>query len=370
MSVKQINTGRLLKLFQDMVDIYSPSGKEEELTRYLAEYLEGSGLSVVLRSVDESRYNLEISAKRARPEILFLGHIDTVPAFDIEQYEFSEEHGICYGLGTADMKGGCAALIEAFLTAQEGSFLPKSVMLSLVVGEEENGDGTEALLEAYRFTYALVAEPTGNQPCISHYGYIEMVLNLLGYRKHAAMSDVETHAIRTMLRLLLKFEEHIDQSLHEIVLNIRDLNSSESGFAVPDRCSAALDLHVPPDVAVAEYAEELKAFFHDYLSQSAVTGYEIDLPFIASGYGIEEGDEFVSMIKEVYRSMKMAWSPEAFKSHSDANLLRDAGCTPVIIGPGLLSVAHTRDEQVELDQVVCAAQLYTNILKALHENQA
>nr|MDA3835665.1 M20/M25/M40 family metallo-hydrolase [Spirochaetales bacterium] len=204
MSGKKVDQKRLFSLFRDMVDIYSPSGKEEEIVSFLVEYLEGSGLNVMLRPVDETRYNLEISAHRSHPDILFLGHIDTVPAFDIEQYELTEEDGKCYGLGTADMKSGCAAMIEAFVTASKKGFLPDNVMLSLVVGEEENGDGTEALMEAYRFSHALVAEPTNLQPCTSHYGYLELIISLFGYRRHAAMSDMETHAIRTMLRLLLR----------------------------------------------------------------------------------------------------------------------------------------------------------------------
>ncbi len=37
MEKRHIQTDRLHSLFRDMVDIYTPSGKEEEQTRYLAE---------------------------------------------------------------------------------------------------------------------------------------------------------------------------------------------------------------------------------------------------------------------------------------------------------------------------------------------
>jgi acetylornithine deacetylase len=365
MGKREIDRDRLYSLFQEMVDIYSPSGKEEELTRYLAEYLDGTDLGVVLRPVDETRRNLEISAKRAVPDLLFLGHIDTVPAFDIEEYEFSEEEGVCYGLGTTDMKGGCAALIEAFLSAEEGGFLPRNVMLSLVVGEEESGDGTEALLEAYQFKHALVAEPTAMIPCSSHYGYVEMVLSIFGYRRHAAMSNLDTHSIRAMLRLLLQLEERIDGLDQDSVLNIRDLHSSESGFAAPDRCSASIDLHLPPDKDVKAYAQELDAFFRDYLDAGSVTGYEIEMPFATDGYQIEKDNYLLKKTEEVFRGLSLAWEPGAFRSHSDANLLRDAGCSPLILGPGYLAAAHTRDEFVEFDQVAQAAQVYTDLLAAL-----
>jgi len=362
---KSADSRRLHDLFRDMVDIYSPSGKEEEIVQYLAEYLEGSDLSVVLRSVDETRYNLEISAKRAVPEILLLGHVDTVPAYDIEQYDFSEEDGICRGLGTADMKGGCAALVEAVMTAAEGGFMPDNVLLSLVVGEEETGDGTEALLEAYRFTDALVAEPTGLQPCTSHYGYMELILTLSGYRRHAAMSDKSSNAIRAMLRLLLQLEDKIDAYERDTVLNIRDLHSSESGFAVPDSCSAAADLHLPADVDVKRYAEDLRRFLTSILDDSQVNDFSIEMPFIANGYSIDSGDLLVRSLASVYADSALPWKPGAFKSHSDANLLRDAGCAPVILGPGMLSAAHTRDEHAPYSQVLQAAEIYIKLLRTL-----
>jgi acetylornithine deacetylase len=356
---------RVYQLFKDMVDIYSPSGKEEEIVSFLVEYLDGTDLNVMLRPVDETRYNIEVSAKYAQPDILFLGHVDTVPAFDIEQYGLQYEDGKCYGLGTADMKSGCAAMIEAFISAAEHEVLSKRVMLSLVVGEEENGDGTEALLSANRFSHALVAEPTNMQPCTRHYGYMEILLNLFGYRRHAAMSDLYTHAARTMLRLLLRLERFIEESKNDAVLNIRDLHSSESGFAVPDSCSSSLDLHLPPGVDVAAYAQQLRTYIDSYLEQSSVNGYEIDMPFVTDGYTVSDDDLIVRTAMDVFSTLHKPWEDAAFRSHSDANLLRDAGCYPLMLGPGSLAAAHTRDEYIELNQLYAASEVYAHMLARL-----
>jgi acetylornithine deacetylase len=365
MQRRQINEERLFSLFSDMVNIYSPSGKEEELVRYLVEFLEGTGLSVGLLPVDESRSCLEISSPGAEAKTLFLGHIDTVPAYDTAQYQLSVEGDRCIGLGTADMKGGCAALLEAFISAAEDGALPESAMLALVVGEEENGDGTKALLEKRSFTRALVAEPTGVRPCTSHYGYMEMVLTLFGSRRHAAMSQLEYHATRSMLRLLLKLEDRIEKTEEELILNIRDLHSSESGFAVPERCSAALDLHLPPGMSGMSMAESVAEDIERFIKESSVYRYELDFPFIADGFTLDEEDPFVALIKNIYVERELGWNPDAFRSHSDANLLHEAGCTPVILGPGSLAAAHTRDEFVRWSEVSEAAELYTALLASL-----
>lgn len=359
---RYINDGRLHALFQNMVDLYSPSGKEEELTAFLLHALSATGLHVEQQPVDETRSNLLISAGTGKPDRLFLGHIDTVPAYDIGHCGFTELDGVCRGLGTADMKGGCAAMVEAFITAADQGKLPGSVLLALVVGEEESGDGTQALLRSHTFTSALVAEPTDLMPCLAHYGYVELLLRAFGSRRHAAMSNRETNAIHAMLRLLIALEDRIEMEEPETVLNMRDLHSSEAGFAVPDRCAAAIDLHIPPGVSARDYADRLAAFIDAGLRGSRATRHETDFPTLADGFRVDADDPLLRQLIPVFKTLEFEWAPAAFRSHSDANLLRDAGCRPIILGPGQLAKAHTRDESVEFRQVADAAEIYARLL--------
>jgi len=345
-----------------MVDIYSPSGKEAELTAFLEPVLKAAGLTVERQAIDDARDNLLVSSGAGDPEMLFLGHIDTVPAYDIEHYGFADSDGLCRGLGTADMKSGCAAMIEAFICAAEQGTLPDNVLLALVVGEEESGDGTRALLESRSFQSALVAEPTNLLPCLAHYGYVELLVRAFGYRRHAAMSDRETNAIHAMLRFLIQLEDRIESSEPETVLNIRDLHSSASGFAVPDRCAAAVDLHLPPGIRTRAYADALRAFINTELTGSRASRHELEFPTLADGFQLNEESPFPQELRRIFQILKLEWTPVAFKSHSDANLLHDAGCQPVILGPGQLAKAHTKDECVDFEQVVTAAQVYALLL--------
>jgi acetylornithine deacetylase len=357
-----INKTRLFSLFRNMVDLYSPSGKEAEITALLEQVLKAAGLVVERQAVDDTRANLLISAGTGTPDMLFLGHVDTVPAFDIEHYGFAETNGHCRGLGTADMKSGCAAMIEAFICAAEQGTLPDNALLALVVGEEETGDGTLALLKSRSFKSALVAEPTNLQPCLSHYGYVELLVRAFGSRRHAAMSGRDTNAIHAMLRFLIQLEDRIENEEPDTVLNIRDLHSSESGFAVPDRCAAAIDLHLPPGVRAQAYADRLRTFIDAELTSSRASKHEMEFPMLADGFQLENVSALPQKLHQVFQNLDLDWKPIAFKSHSDANLLHDAGCQPVILGPGQLAKAHTKDESVEFDQVTSAAEIYANLL--------
>ncbi|MDG5816750.1 M20/M25/M40 family metallo-hydrolase [Chitinispirillales bacterium ANBcel5] len=357
-----IQQKRLMDLFRDMVNIYSPSGKEEDLTTFLWEYIASKGLAIKKQPVDESRCNLLISSGRATPDTLFLGHIDTIAAPDIENFEYNERGGVCFGLGSADMKGGCAALIEAFLTAAMGNFLPDNVMLALVVGEEENGDGTSVLLDEYSFKRALVAEPTDLTPCLDHYGYIEMNLRTFGERRHAALSDHQFNAIRAMLRFLLNLEEYVESSKPHAALNIRDLHSSESGFAVPDSCAVSIDFHIPPDYSTRSYMDSLLPFIESRMNQSDASRHELEFPTLSNGFRVGEDESLSVQLKDIYNGSGLKWNPGAFKSHSDANLLFECDCKPIILGPGQLAKAHTIDESVTAAQVIDAAEIFTRLL--------
>ena len=218
---------RLKNLLRALVDIYSPSGKEEGIVEYVESYLKNNGLDVIRQKVDENRFNLVVLPENEEEvDLCFVGHLDTVTAHDLENYGFSEEGDTVSGLGTADMKAGCAAMIEAFtVLAEKGGVLPP-VGLALVVGEEEESDGAKTLMREYSFPWAVVGEPTNMVPCLGHYGYLEVLLRTKGKRAHSSMPELGQNAIETMLKLLLKVTEYITSMPKGVVYNIRQL----SGF--------------------------------------------------------------------------------------------------------------------------------------------
>lgn len=363
-----IKSDRLKKLFQEMVDYYSPTGKEHELTENLAAWLRKADLPVQLNEVNDDRFNLEVVPEGAEPEIAFVGHLDTVPAYDLEDYGYREEEDRIFGLGTADMKGGCAALIEGFLSYMEksGDFPLKSGLF-LVVGEEENGDGIESILKKRGFSHALVAEPTDLIPCLTHYGYVEMEVRAFGRRRHASLAGREYNAIFSMLQMLLRVGGLVEADYPEAVLNIRDLHSSESGFAVPDQCEAFVDFHLPPSAALPRLIEEVKRIVENTLQAGAASNYELEFPTLAKGYRCGAEDFLATSLQKIYDRRGLSWAPGSFRSQSDANIMNAEGTRPIILGPGQLGRAHTRDESVVFAQLEQAADIYLELLRKIEE---
>ena len=345
----------------DMVDIYSPSGKEEDIQLYIEDRLQRAGLEVTRQVVEEERYNLLATMGEEEPVMFLVGHVDTVPAWNLEEYFAEEEWGVVRGLGAADMKGGCAAMLEAWLAL---SALPENerpcVGLLFVVGEEENGDGSARFLEETTPPWVVIGEPTSLSPCLSHYGYLEVALTTQGRRTHSSLPELGHNAVESMLRflLLLGREPLFERDKTQIVYSIREMSSSRAGFVVPDQCETYIDLHLPPGMSPESVQQAIRACMEKAGSLIPGLNMTLSFAFSAQGYDLEDYGRFSEVFDDVYAQLNLPLRFSPFRSHSDGNLFFGAGCRPLILGPGSLETAHTADEQTSLSEVEAAARIY------------
>ena len=359
---QRINLDRLRNTFLDLLDIYSPSGKEEDIQLYLEEVLTKAGFSVRRQVVGEDRYNLLVTMGQGEPRLYLVAHVDTVSAWDLEVSGPQEQDGIIRGLGSADMKGGCAAMVEAWLalgeSLAEGERPP--VGLLLAVGEEENGDGSATFLETSRPPWVVIGEPTGLAACFAHYGYLEAGFVTRGRRSHSSLPELGHNAVESMLRVLLHLGKDplFDRTTSEIVYSIREMSSSQVGFVVPDRCETWIDLHLPPDKdpgALQRAIRDIAARAGSYVPDLEL---QVDFNFAAAGYRLDTDNSHARLLQEIYPLLGLPLRLDAFRSHSDGNLFFASGVNPLILGPGALETAHTPDEQVVFAEVPAAARIY------------
>ncbi len=360
-----VDADRLRRTLLDMIDIYSPAGKEEDVQLYLEEVLKRHGLAVQRQEVEEERYNLLATLGDAEPSLYFVGHVDTVTAWDLEELGAFEEGDTIRGLGSADMKGGCAALVEAFIALSQ---LPPearpSVGLLLVVGEEESGDGSAAFLASGRRPpWVVIGEPTSLSACFAHYGYLEARFLTRGRRIHSSLPELGHNAVESMLRVLLHLgrDPVFDRSASQIVYSIREMSSGRAGFVVPDRCEAWIDLHLPPQMEPSVIEEAIRARAAAASALIDDLDLEIDFDFASQGYLLGTGNALAEALPGIYGELGRPLRFDAFRSHSDGNLFFQAGISPLILGPGALEVAHTPDEQTSFEEVLAAAKIYSGL---------
>jgi len=356
-----IDATRLRQTLLDALDIYSPSGKEEDIQLFFEERLLATGCRVIRQTVEEERFNLLATMGAGPPQLLLVGHVDTVPAWDWEEFGAVAEEGIIRGLGSADMKGGCVAMVEAWLAL---ATLPESerppVGLLLVVGEEENGDGSSHFLGGECPPWVVIGEPTGLTACLAHYGYLEAGFVTSGRRIHSSLPELGHNAVESMLRVLLHLARDplFDRTESGVVYSIRELSSSRAGFVVPDRCEAWIDLHLPPAMDPEEVAATIRRQADSARTLVPDLDLEVAFDFASRGYDLGPQPQLWQALAAIYPGLGLTLRRDAFRSHSDGNLFFAAGAKPLILGPGALETAHTPDEQTTFADVVAAAKIY------------
>ena len=103
----------LWQTLMGMIDIFSPSDKEEDIQLYLEERLAVAGIPVLRQVVEEERYNLVAPMGKGEPSLYLVGHVDIIAAWGIDEYAAVEEQGVVRGPSGADIKASCAAMVEA-----------------------------------------------------------------------------------------------------------------------------------------------------------------------------------------------------------------------------------------------------------------
>jgi succinyl-diaminopimelate desuccinylase len=186
--------------------------------------------------------NLYARIGKASPNFVFAGHTDVVPPGDERRWRhgpFAGEvsDGFLYGRGAVDMKGAIACFAAAaldYLAANKGK--PKGSISFLITGDEEGVaiNGTVKLLKwaaerREKFDHCLVGEPTSTQAVgdtikIGRRGSLSGTLTVSGKSGHAAYPQNADNPIRTLVAMLNKLNEplddgswHFDRSNFEVV---------------------------------------------------------------------------------------------------------------------------------------------------------
>jgi acetylornithine deacetylase/succinyl-diaminopimelate desuccinylase-like protein len=148
-----------VELLQQLLrfDTTNPPGNERACIEFLKGLLEEAGCETDTYAQDAERPNLvtRISGSGGGTPLLLYGHVDVVTTAGQQwsQPPFAGElvDGFVWGRGAADMKGGVAMLVSAFLRAKQENLRPRGdVVLAIVSDEEAGGDlGAKFLVEEH-----------------------------------------------------------------------------------------------------------------------------------------------------------------------------------------------------------------------------
>ncbi|MSP93314.1 MAG: M20 family peptidase [Myxococcales bacterium] len=371
--LRRIDAARLRTLLCGAVDAYSPTYAEDPATAvFAAHLLSEAGIRHAGLRVERQRVarpsgplcdNLLIQLGPAPLGLLLVGHVDTIVAGDgaMEFRPAAVAGDLLTGLGAADMKSGCAAMVEAVLAvAASGVRLERGIGVALVVGEEEYGDGSLALPAHFHAPLIVVGEPTSLQPCASHYGYLECRMRSHGARAHAALTGHGGNAIHAMLAWMLGVLEALPavQPDATVAANPRLIRGGDTLFVVAEHCEAMLDVHWQPGADAVSLLACIETVRSAVAASHPACRLELEPLFAAPAFVNDPAGAALGPLRSAFEATGLAWAPGTFPSHSDAGIFQARGGATVVCGPGALAAAHAPGEAVSLLQTEAAARLY------------
>ncbi|MHA1144941.1 MAG: M20/M25/M40 family metallo-hydrolase [Candidatus Helarchaeota archaeon] len=137
-----------IQTLQDLIriDTTNPPGNETKAAEYIQDKLQSEGFDTELIESAPGRGNVitRIKGSGNGPSLLLIGHLDVVPAGDLDKWDvppFSGElrDGFIWGRGALDMKGSVVAELMAFLRIHREGYRPKGDIIYAATADEEAG---------------------------------------------------------------------------------------------------------------------------------------------------------------------------------------------------------------------------------------
>jgi glutamate carboxypeptidase len=244
----------LRQLLERLVRLESPSDNKPAVdvcADELAARLAALGASV--RRYPQPHRGAHVRAEfsgAAAPQILLLGHFDTVwRAGSLESMPLHERDGRLYGPGIFDMKAGIAITMLAMRALAETRRRAPRVVMLWTADEEVGSATSRALLEeeAQRSEAVLVLEPSlpGGAAKTSRKGVAGYTLTVHGVPAHAGLDPGKgASAIHELARHVIALEAMQDIP-RGITVNVGTISGGSRPNVVAERASAEIDVRVP-----------------------------------------------------------------------------------------------------------------------------
>lgn len=338
----------------------------------LREVLEAWGFRTELHDVGNGRPNLVARAGGGRGgrSLMLNGHLDVVGTEGMTHPPFAAEErgGRLYGRGSADMKGGVAAMCAAaYRAAQQG--VAGEIIVAAVVDEEYESLGTRALLERdVRADACVVTEPTRLAIMPAHRGFVWVEIEVAGHAAHGSRWDIGVDAIRHAGLLLAELDrvdaEELPARSHALLgrpsLHASLISGGTGMSTYPDRCVLTLERRTIPGESAAGVVAEVKGACEAIRLRRSTFAANVRLLVAQGPSDVPIDAPLVRELDAALRARGEAVRIEGMSAWTDAALLNDAGIPAICFGPGDISLAHAAEEYIPLDEIDRA----TDILSA------
>ncbi|WP_170242645.1 ArgE/DapE family deacylase [Streptococcus suis] len=396
-----------VQLLQDMIQINTENDNEEELARYIQEFLTAHGIESELVEFAPKRASLVAEISNGPGKKLGLtGHLDVVSAGNAEDWThppfsgFVDENKILWGRGASDMKSGLAALVLAMVALHESQDYSGTIRLLATVGEEVGEYGSKQLTKlgyVDDLDGLLIAEPCNIGIIYAHKGSLNYKVTSKGTAAHSSMPELGNNAIEHLNHAMLKISEaiakettkHTDPELGQTFHNITVVTGGQQVNSIPDWASFEANARTIPAYDNQDVIRTVKHVIEELNEQE---GFDLNLevtadqkpvvsdkhsPLIQSILKVQQ--QFPSLqvpaqLKQMevvlggdlsgQNDLPTTLAPLAVSGTTDAAQFTQSKKTfdVAVYGPGIPMLNHKIDERLPVDQYWDFIAIYQAIL--------
>lgn len=332
---------------------------------YLAEQFEALGFQCEIMPCDsasgQAKANLIATLGSGPGGLVLAGHTDTVPMdpelWSVDPLQMTEKDGRLYGLGSTDMKGFFALILEA-VQSYVNQPLQQPLIVLATSDEETSMFGARRIAEAGRpkARYAIIGEPTGMKPIHAHKGVMMESIRLQGRSGHSSDPSLGINAMEAMhdvIGELLKFRSELQDkyrnplfAIDKPTMNLGCIHGGDNPNRICGRCELEFDIRLMPGMQI----DEIRSLIRQRISPLAQQwGVGFDLTPLFPGAPAFLCPAESDLVKTAERLTGHSAGTVAFGT--EAPWLQQIGMETIVLGPGDIDQAHQPDEYLSLDRV-------------------
>ena len=351
-----------------------PAEGQERLVGRLETLARGWGLGTRRLPVPAGGENLLVTCEvdPAAPWLLFESHVDTVSTagMTVDPFRVKTEGDRLYGRGACDTKGSGAAMLWALQDYVRAAKRPHNVGLLFALDEEARMTGAKAFaateLKSFlpRLRGVIVGEPTLMRPVIATNGVMRWKTITRGRAAHSSVPANGKSAISAMLRVVDALETRYVPTVtgsHPLTgraaMSVNVIRGGTQVNIIPEYCEIECDRRTIPGETEAQVWAEVDA---------VLAGHDVERSdvYVVPSMGDELSRDFLKLLQPVLTRHGLETVGRGEPYVTDASHFGAAGAAAIVIGPGDLAQAHTKDEWVSRRQLAQAVAVYGDLMRA------
>ncbi|QTF06675.1 acetylornithine deacetylase [Brenneria izadpanahii] len=377
----KMNLPPFLELYRALIATPSISATDstldqsnQALINLLSGWFTDLGFHVEVQPVPGTRNKFNMLARigEGKGGLLLAGHTDTVPFDDgrwtRDPFTLTEHDNKLYGLGTADMKGFFAFILDTLRDIDPGK-LTKPLYILATADEETTMAGAKyfAASAQVRPDCAIIGEPTSLRPVRAHKGHMSSAIRIQGQSGHSSDPSRGVNAIELMhdaISHLLVLRKTLQERYHNAAFDIpyptMNLGHIHGGDA-PNRICACCELHMDIRPLPGLTLSDLNGLLSQALAPVSqrwpgrLTIGELHPPI--PGYECPADHHLVSVVEKL-----LGAQTEVVNYCTEAPFIQGL-CPTLVLGPGSIDQAHQPDEFLDTAFIKPTRELISQMIK-------